>query len=99
MGISCGGQQLYDDTAEVVRRFAETSSFPTRYFFEIKQGLSYARNAGIRAARGEIIAFTDDDVEVDPHWLSELQEPLTSSNALASAGESLRCGPVGSRLG
>jgi glucosyl-dolichyl phosphate glucuronosyltransferase len=75
-----------DDTAEVVRRFAETSSFPTRYFFEIKQGLSYARNAGIRAARGEIIAFTDDDVEVDPHWLSELQRTFDQFECIGVGG-------------
>ncbi len=32
-------------------------------------GLAVARNAGVRAARGEIVAFTDDDVVVDRLWL------------------------------
>jgi GT2 family glycosyltransferase len=36
---------------------------------EARPGISPARNTGARAARGEIIAFTDDDVVVHPTWL------------------------------
>jgi glycosyltransferase involved in cell wall biosynthesis len=43
-----------------------------RYVREDRPGLSWGRNRGIMEARGEIIAFTDDDVVVDAHWLSEL---------------------------
>lgn len=35
-------------------------------------GLARARNVGIRAAKGRILAFTDDDAELDPRWLKEL---------------------------
>ncbi len=35
-------------------------------------GLSQARNLGLAAADGEIIAYTDDDTEADPHWLTYL---------------------------
>jgi glycosyltransferase involved in cell wall biosynthesis len=43
-----------------------------RYTREDRPGVSWARNRGIREARGEIIAFTDDDVRVDRYWLAEL---------------------------
>jgi glycosyltransferase involved in cell wall biosynthesis len=40
-----------------------------RYVREDRPGLSSARNRGVVEARGELIAFTDDDVVVDVHWL------------------------------
>ena len=40
-----------------------------RYVVEPRPGLSAARNRALRDARGEIVAFTDDDVRVDAHWL------------------------------
>ena len=44
--------------------------------FEPRQGLSFARNAGVAAARGGILAFTDDDVEVAPDWVSTIVATL-----------------------
>jgi glycosyltransferase involved in cell wall biosynthesis len=40
-----------------------------RYAREERPGLDHARNHGWRVATHELIAFTDDDVRVDPHWL------------------------------
>jgi O-antigen biosynthesis protein len=40
-----------------------------RYVAEPRRGLSRARNAGLRAARGEFVVFTDDDILVDRTWM------------------------------
>jgi O-antigen biosynthesis protein len=45
---------------------------PVRWVHEPRQGLAFARNAGLAAAQGSIVVFTDDDVRVDRHWLPRL---------------------------
>jgi GT2 family glycosyltransferase len=40
-----------------------------RYVTETRRGSSHARNAGLRAASGDIVAFVDDDVVVEGDWL------------------------------
>ncbi len=53
---------------------ALAAAFPNepnlRYVAEPRPGLSHARNCGAATARGEIIAFTDDDVDIDADWLA-----------------------------
>ncbi|UCC23544.1 MAG: glycosyltransferase, partial [Planctomycetota bacterium] len=56
-----------DQTRQVVQRYGGV-----RYVLEEKLGLSHARNAGIEAARGDIVAFIDDDAEASPGWLQAL---------------------------
>lgn len=58
-----------DRTPDVVLDVARRARLPIRYVFESQQGLSYARNHGVRAAAGEFIAFTDDDVMPEPGWV------------------------------
>lgn len=49
--------------------------FPmVRRIGESRANASRARNAGIEAALGEIVAFTDDDIQVHPHWLTAVVE-------------------------
>ena len=67
-----------DRTPEIVEGFA-TADARFRYLFEARQGLSYGRNAGIRAARADAIVFTDDDVEVATDWPVEPVARLPSS--------------------
>lgn len=64
-----------DDTPSVVKEFASSPN-PPKYFFEPKPGSSHARNRIIAEARGEIIAFVDDDVMGRTDWLRLLIAPL-----------------------
>jgi Glycosyl transferase family 2 len=58
----------HDDTKAVVEHYIRTSAVPVCYLFEGRQGKSYALNAGLKRAEGDVIAFTDDDVLVSPEW-------------------------------
>src|SRR5258706_1006326 len=59
------------ETAELVQDICRQNPH-VRYMREDRPGPSWARNCGIAAAQGEILAFTDDDVVVDRCWLVRL---------------------------
>jgi GT2 family glycosyltransferase len=61
-----------DGTEEAVRGKAESFPFPLRLVPEPEPGLNVARNTGARAARGEVLAYLDDDAFVEPGWLAGL---------------------------
>ena len=65
-----------DQTETVVKDFCQRYPGRFRYLFEPQQGKSFALNAGIREARGSILAFVDDDVTVEPGWLQNLTSAL-----------------------
>jgi glycosyltransferase involved in cell wall biosynthesis len=62
-----------DDTRAVVQQHISTAGGRLRYVFQGRQGLSHARNAGILAARADIVAFTDDDVRVGDDWVEVIK--------------------------
>lgn len=78
-----------DQTLEVVESFARRHPHRFRYYFEPRQGKSYALNTGVRQARGDILAFTDDDVTVEPTWLRNLTASLHSGKWVAAGGRTL----------
>lgn len=61
-----------DDTAATIAAIAATQPGRVRYVFEARQGVSYARQAGIDAAGAPIIAFFDDDVRVARDWVETI---------------------------
>ncbi|MYR46242.1 glycosyltransferase [Streptomyces sp. SID5910] len=71
-----------DETRELVeRKYAER----VRYVCEPAPGLAVAHNRGLAAVRGEVVAFTDDDVVADPRWLTELTAPFAADPGLGCA--------------
>ncbi|HVH15551.1 MAG TPA: glycosyltransferase [Candidatus Angelobacter sp.] len=72
-----------DSTAEIVSRY------PVRLISTANQGLSEARNTGIKASTGEIIAFIDDDAYPDIHWLRFLALSLTNPKLVGTGGPNL----------
>jgi glucosyl-dolichyl phosphate glucuronosyltransferase len=78
-----------DRTSEVVADFSRRYANRFRYVFEPQPGLSVARNTGIREARGEIVAFMDDDLTVETTWLQNLTAGLRSGDCVGAGGRIL----------
>ncbi len=75
-----------DQTREVVKSFCDRYPHRFRYLFEPQQGKSNALNRGIREAHGSVLAFTDDDVIVEPTWLQNLTSKLNGGEWSGAGG-------------
>jgi len=76
-----------DKTKEVVQSYLSAFGGRLRYIFEPEQGLSYARNRGVREARGQIIAFTDDDCIVEKSWVANISNAFNTYNPAIVGGK------------
>lgn len=70
-----------DGTLGMLKEFCLNFPVPTQVVHEPKDGLSNARNAGWKAARGGIICFTDDDCYPQEDWLISIIKSFESSGA------------------
>jgi glycosyltransferase involved in cell wall biosynthesis len=82
-----------DTTVDVLERYGDRIVL----MHESKRGPAAARNAGVAAASGEVIAFTDADCVVDRGWLEHLVVPLQDPR-VAIAGGAIRARASGNEI-
>jgi glycosyltransferase involved in cell wall biosynthesis len=79
----------HDQTRAVIEEYCRRYPDRFRYLFEAHPGKSYALNSAIRETEADVLAFMDDDVEVDPNWLCNLTAPLSNEEWAGSGGRIL----------
>lgn len=78
-----------DDTPTAKDRVAQAASaipFPVHYIHAPARNISIARNACLKAATGDFIAFIDDDELASPQWISALMAQMKHNNVVAVLG-------------
>ena len=73
-----------DQSAEIAGEFENVRLISTR-----NNGLSHARNLGLKAATGQYVAYIDDDASPDPHWLQYLAYAFQTSTHSGIGGPNL----------
>lgn len=76
-----------DNTHDVVKSFADQENL--RYVFEPTQGLSHARNTGLKQAVGEYVSYFDDDCIIPDRWLEKAAISIEKFQPAAFGGPTL----------
>lgn len=91
--VPAGGVEIVvvdDGSADATADVVSDAGPPFRYLLQQNSGPAAARNRGWRAARGRIVAFTDDDTVPDRRWLVDLVEWFEAHPAAAAVGGTIR---------
>lgn len=76
-----------DNTKAICDKFASTHpDINFNYVVETEQGLSAARNKGIREAKGELLVYVDDDALVDTWYLQTIVEYMSNHTNIMACG-------------
>jgi glycosyltransferase involved in cell wall biosynthesis len=78
-----------DDTEELVKSYALFFKEKLKYIKETKQGKSHALNSAIKASQSDVLACTDDDVILDPKWLSVIIQFFDENEVDVMSGRTL----------
>lgn len=79
-----------DNTREVSDRFRRRGTIRLLYVRGAHAGPAAARNLGVASARGEIVAFIDDDCEARMDWLAQIAVPFRASSIAGVEGKVVR---------
>ena len=77
-----------DETGAISDHYASIAPY-IHVIHQPNLGLSAARNVGLNASRGQIVAYTDSDCSVDPHWLHYMAWAFTDPRFIAVGGPNL----------
>lgn len=87
-----------DATPQILQEFVRTAGIRARYAYAPLPGLGRARNAGIAAAEGDILAFTDDDCYPQPDYLKVLVDVFARHQAGFVGGRVMQHNPLHARV-
>jgi GT2 family glycosyltransferase len=80
---------VVDGNEELYTKISENKNIDKIILNDKNLGLSESRNKGIKEAKGDIIAFFDDDAVADENWLEELVKMYEEKEAIAAGGKLL----------